>query len=166
MIFIAMGANLPGRYGSPEDALERAKKALQRHNVRLVKSSRTWITAPVPASDQPYYRNAVLEVQTELDHLQLLRLLHAVEEEFGRERGEPNAARTLDLDLLAYGDVVLSSAAVVLPHPRLHERGFVLAPLQEIAPEWRHPVLGKTPAEMMACVVTGDDLQVLEGKAA
>ena len=109
-------------------------------------------TAPVPASDQPWFVNGVIRVETSLPPHDLLALLHAVETDFARSRSAPNAARTLDLDLLAYGGVVLEQGPLLLPHPRLQERAFVLLPLRDVAPDWRHPVLKTTPAEMIAAV--------------
>lgn len=164
MIFIAMGANLPGKHGSPEKTLEQAKSALKAQGVEIVKSSRIWVTPPVPASDQPYYRNAVLQVKTDLGEDQLLKLLLAIEEAFGRVRSERNEPRVLDLDLLAYGEKILRTDALHLPHPRMHERAFVLVPLQEIAPEWRHPVLKQTPAEMLAHIQIDDALSPLSNQ--
>lgn len=151
MIFIALGANLPLANGqSPEMTLEAAKAALEARGVKIIKSSRTWLTAPVPVSDQPWYRNAVIEVETHLPALDLLSALHEIEMEFGRIRSVQNAARILDLDLLAYHDQAIVTAHVAIPHPRMHERGFVLHPLYEISPQWIHPILKKSVVEMMA----------------
>jgi 2-amino-4-hydroxy-6-hydroxymethyldihydropteridine diphosphokinase len=147
MILIGLGANLPSGAGAPAETLAAALAALEQEGVRIEKRSRFYRTAPVPASDQPDYVNAVAIVATSLDPKALLLLLQKIETRFGRVRGARNAARTLDLDLLAYDDCVADGrdGPPILPHPRLHERGFVLVPLAEIAPNWRHPVLGLTP---------------------
>ena len=101
--------------------------------------------APVPMSDQPWYVNGVAEIETNLGPAALLALLHETEASFGRMRRVRNEARPLDLDLLAYGDRVLTEEPrPLIPHPRLHERAFVLLPLAEIAPDWRHPGLGES----------------------
>jgi 2-amino-4-hydroxy-6-hydroxymethyldihydropteridine diphosphokinase len=145
MILIALGANLPSAAGAPVATLTAALAALESHGVRVRKTSRWYRSAPVPASAQPDYLNAVASVETSLDPKALLLLLHRIEARFGRVRGATNEARTLDLDLLAYDDRVDDGAdGPILPHPRLHERAFVLRPLAEIAPRWRHPVLGRT----------------------
>ncbi len=145
MIVIALGANLPSSAGAPAETLAAALAALEEAGVRVEKRSRWYRSAPVPASDQPDYVNAVVLVATALDPKALLALLHRIETRFGRVRGAKDAARTLDLDLLAYDDIVGDGAdGLVLPHPRLHERAFVLRPLAEIAPGWRHPTLGLT----------------------
>jgi 2-amino-4-hydroxy-6-hydroxymethyldihydropteridine diphosphokinase len=148
LILIALGANLPSRYGKPEETLEAAKAELERRGVAVVKASRTVTTAPVPVSSQPDYRNAVIEVETKLAPRELHRLLKAIEKDFGREEGERNAARILDLDLLAYGRKIATAPMLQLPHPRMHQRAFVLEPLCEIAPQWVHPVLKQTAQQL------------------
>lgn len=151
MILIGLGANLPSRVGAPRATLEAALVELGRRGVALVRRSRFWETAPVPAADQPWFVNAVALVETGLSATELLATLHSVEAAFGRERGTVNAARTLDLDLLAYrSEGCNEPGGLVLPHPRLAERAFVLLPLQEIAPDWRHPASGRSVAEMVA----------------
>src|SRR3546814_12669269 len=105
----------------------------------------------VPESDQPWFVNGVASLRTDLSPWELLAVLHEVEAEHERVRSVPNASRTLDLDLLAYDDRVVDGAGgLMLPHPRLSERAFVLQPLAELAPDWRHPVSGLTAAEMLA----------------
>ena len=149
MILIALGANLPSEAGAPEQTLAAALEALEAEGVRVVARSRFYRSAPVPASDQPDYVNAVVRVETALDPASLLALLHRIEARFGRVRRAKNEARTLDLDLLAYGERVGTGVdRPILPHPRLHERAFVLYPLAEIAPDWRHPLFHRTAASL------------------
>lgn len=166
MILIAFGANLPSRFGKPEDTLEVAKRTIESLGIRIVRSSGTWITAPVPISDQPWYRNAVVSVQTALAPEALMALLRAVEDDFGRIRGERNASRILDLDILAYGDLMLDAEGIVVPHPRMHERAFVLYPLREIAPDWRHPASGMDIERLILGLSAGQDIRLMETQAA
>ncbi|MCB2101133.1 MAG: 2-amino-4-hydroxy-6-hydroxymethyldihydropteridine diphosphokinase [Rhodobacterales bacterium] len=162
-ILVAVGANLPHpRHGPPLATCRAALAALEGAGVALVARSRWYRTAPVPVSDQPWYVNGVAAVETALDPRALLALLHAVEADFGRVRAERNAPRILDLDLLAHGDTVLPGPDLILPHPRLHERAFVLLPLADVAPRWRHPVLGRTVAEMIAALPEGQETAVVE----
>ena len=151
MILIALGANLPSQYGSPEDTLNAAMLALEKAGVNVLTRSSIWITEPVPASDQPLYRNAVIAVRTMLKPIALLNLLHEIEADFGRVRHERNEARILDLDLLCYSDVIIRTNDVYIPHPRMHERAFVMVPLKEVVPStWVHPVLNKNPDKLLA----------------
>jgi 2-amino-4-hydroxy-6-hydroxymethyldihydropteridine diphosphokinase len=134
--FIGLGANL----GDAQAALQQALQALdQLPRTRLQRSSRIWRSAPVDASG-PDYLNAVAQLETGLDAFELLRQLQALEQAAGRERPYRNAPRTLDLDLLLFGDARIDSAALTVPHPRMRERAFVLLPLQELAPERVDPV--------------------------
>jgi 2-amino-4-hydroxy-6-hydroxymethyldihydropteridine diphosphokinase len=149
-ILIAIGSNLPNpQIGPPRAVCEAALAKLSRRGLRILRRSRWFESAPVPASDQPWFVNGVAVVQTSLPPADLLALLHETERRFGRERRALNEARILDLDLLAYGDVVRTDAPPLLPHPRLHERAFVLLPLADVAPDWRHPVDGRTLSDMI-----------------
>jgi 2-amino-4-hydroxy-6-hydroxymethyldihydropteridine diphosphokinase len=143
-IFIGLGANLPSPAGEPPATIAAAMAEFARLGVAVRRRSRLWRSAPVPPSDQPWYINAVAEVATSLTAPKLLELLQKVERKFGRVRGETGAARTLDLDVLDYGGEKRSDPPPILPHPRMAERAFVLYPLAEIAPGWRHPASGKT----------------------
>ncbi|MCM0019537.1 MAG: 2-amino-4-hydroxy-6-hydroxymethyldihydropteridine diphosphokinase [Tagaea sp.] len=152
MILIGLGANLPGAFGAPAEAIEAALAALDRAPCRLVARSRLYESPPWPQpSDQPWYVNAVARIETALAPEALLDRLHAIEREFGRERGARNAARTLDLDLLDF-DGIARAGAPTLPHPRLTERAFVLRPLRDVAPDWRHPADGRTLPQLLAAL--------------
>lgn len=159
MILVGFGANLPGRGGAPPRAT--LAWALGRVNAlpglafRAV--SRLWDSAPVPPSGQPRYLNAVAAYAGEADPAALLAGLHAIEAEAGRVRGARDAARVLDLDLLDLNGLVRNAPPPVLPHPRLAGRGFVLRPLAEVAPRWRHPVTGATVAALIAALPPDED---------
>jgi 2-amino-4-hydroxy-6-hydroxymethyldihydropteridine diphosphokinase len=116
-------------------------------------------TAPVPASDQPWYVNVVAEVATGLPADDLLTLLHEIEDLFGRVRSVPNASRLIDLDLLDYRGEIAPPAPgkATLPHPRMTDRAFVLRPLADLAPEWRHPVSG-TPIRDLLKALPADQV--------
>jgi 2-amino-4-hydroxy-6-hydroxymethyldihydropteridine diphosphokinase len=151
MIVIGLGANLSQpRYGGPQGACEAALEALRAAGVAVLRRSRWYRSAPVPASDQPWFVNAVAELETGLSAPELLDLLHRIEWQMGRERRIRDEARVIDLDLLIYGDTVSGPGETpVLPHPRLAERAFVVLPLAELAPDWRHPQTGQGLAEMV-----------------
>jgi 2-amino-4-hydroxy-6-hydroxymethyldihydropteridine diphosphokinase len=153
-VFIGLGGNLPSEtLGPPLAVMAAALQALPAAGIVIRRHSRWYRSAPVPASDQPTYINGVLEVETRMDAAALLKALHGVEADFGRARGAPNAARVLDLDLLAFGrSVVRGEAGLFVPHPRMHLRAFVLKPLAELAPAWRHPLLGLTTTQLVAAL--------------
>jgi 2-amino-4-hydroxy-6-hydroxymethyldihydropteridine diphosphokinase len=137
--FIGIGANLGDARGNVVDALARLER---QSGCRLVAASSLWRTAPIDSSGDDYI-NAVAVIETSLDAHALLATLHAIETAHGRERPYRNAPRTLDLDLLLYGDQVIATPALTVPHPRLHERAFVLAPLLELAPDATIPGRGR-----------------------
>jgi 2-amino-4-hydroxy-6-hydroxymethyldihydropteridine diphosphokinase len=151
VILVGLGANLESAlHGAPRETLNAALRRLEEAGVAVRARSPWYRSAPVPVSDQPWYVNAVAEVATDRGPAALLDLLHEVERGLGRVRGLRNAARTADLDLLDYEGLVSPPGAVpVLPHPRLHERAFVLLPLRDIAPSWRHPRLGRSITELI-----------------
>jgi 2-amino-4-hydroxy-6-hydroxymethyldihydropteridine diphosphokinase len=142
-IFIALGANIPSVAGSPEATLRAALASLEAHGIGVLALSCFHKTSAWPDPTDPPFTNAVAEIETQLQPLALLGLLHEVETEFGRKRSAPNAPRTLDLDLLDYRGRI-EKGEVTLPHPRMADRRFVLEPLAEIAPGWAHPVTGLT----------------------
>ena len=119
-------------------------------------------SAPVPISDQPWYLNAVAEATTELDAASTLAALHHIERRFGRVRTERNAARVLDFDLLDFAGMVNNASALALPHPRLHERAFVLLPLGELCPDWIHPVSGIVVQDLIAMIPGDQQIRLAE----
>ena len=150
MILLGMGGNLDSRFGSPDQTLAACLPVLQARGIKVLVVSSIWKTEPVPISDQPIFSNAVAVVETHLSPHALLSALREIEEDFGRVRTVRDAARIIDLDILTYNDLVFEDADLALPHPRMHNRGFVLYPLQEVAPGWMHPVLEKSVATMIA----------------
>lgn len=139
MIYVGLGSNLPSAAGSPLNAVKSALSRFLEFGITVVKVSHWYESAPVPASDQPWFVNGIAAVDTKLEPADLLATLLAIEREFGRQRGEINAARPLDLDLIDYKGVVLEDE-LILPHPRLHQRSFVLYPLRDVAADWVHPL--------------------------
>ncbi len=147
---IALGANLPGPAGPPEVTLAAAAVRLASLGSIAARSS-VYSTAPVGLADQPRFLNAVIALETALTPFELLGAVLLIERDFGRDRtaSVPNGPRTLDLDILLYGDLVLSEAGLEIPHPRLAQRAFVLVPLNEIAPNFRDPRSGKTVSQLL-----------------
>ncbi|MCW5750146.1 MAG: 2-amino-4-hydroxy-6-hydroxymethyldihydropteridine diphosphokinase [Alphaproteobacteria bacterium] len=162
MALIALGGNLPHpRFGPPRNTLEEALRRLEAAGCQMLARSRWYRSAPVPPSGQPDFVNGVALLRTALDPERLLALLHRVELDLGRARGERNAPRTVDLDLLAQGALVRSAEgpAPILPHPRMLERGFVLKPLCDIAADWRHPLSGRPAREHLAALDPEDAIE-------
>ena len=152
MILIGVGSNLPSpKFGTPLQTCEAALAELQKRGVKVSRRSRWYESAPVPVSDQPWFVNAVAAVETDLSPEALLALVHEIEAEFGRVRRTRDEARILDLDLLVYNDLV-NQRPPILPHPRMHQRSFVLLPLAELAPDWRHPANGEPIAKLIAAL--------------
>jgi len=147
-VLIALGSSLAGRFGSREALLEAVLDDFPAAGLELVKRSAWWRSASWPDPGMPDYLNGLALVETALSPHQTLAALRRIEAVFGRRRDASNGPRTLDLDLIAHGRLVLDEPGLTLPHPRAHERLFVMGPLAEVAPEWRHPLLGETAAEL------------------
>lgn len=160
MIFIGLGANLPSKFCSPLQTLQAAKDVLLCHDVKIIVQSSTWLSAPVPFDEtQDWFHNEVIGVETSLSAHDLLTLLLQIEQEFGRVRSVKNAARILDLDLIAYHDEVIKDGdRLIVPHPRMNERLFVLKPLEQCDKNWTHPITAQTIAKLIADI--GDDQEI------
>lgn len=163
MILIGIGSNLAALTAvTPLATAQAGLSTLAAPHLQPVACSSWYESAPVPASDQPWFVNAVALIASDLEPQMLLQRMLAVESRFGRIRGEPNAARTLDLDLLDYDGLIIESPGLTLPHPRMTERRFVLEPLCEIAPGWRHPISTLTAAELLARLPPGQPVRRLD----
>lgn len=150
--FVGAGANL----GAPRRQIARARDALEESpGVRRLRSSSLYRTEPVGPVPQPPFINAVFALECGLAPAELLALLLRVEEEMGRVRKERWGPRAIDLDLLLYGEAIICERGLEVPHPRLHERRFVLAPLAEVAPGFVHPLLGKSASCLLAALPPG-----------
>ena len=151
MILISLGANLPSSAGPPAATLKAALDRLEEQGVKILSVSSFYESPAWPDPAEPAFINAVAAIETALPPAALLALLHRVEAQFGRTRSRPNAPRSLDLDLLDY-DGLATEEGLTLPHPRIAERGFVLVPLAEIAPGWRHPVTGARAGDLASAL--------------
>lgn len=161
-ILIAYGSNLPSAAAFPErqsasQAFAQVVKTLQERGLIVNRISSLWRSLAWPDTSDPPYVNAVIQVHTELSPAELLERLHEIEYSAGRVRGKRNAPRVLDLDLIAYGRTILNNGSIILPHPRAHERAFVMGPVAEILPDWSHPILKETSASLWKKANIGAD---------
>ena len=172
LTIVALGANVASDAGNPQETLQIALKLINQKAVCVLRVSSWWRTPAFPAESGDDFVNAVAILESGISPADLLKTLHEVEAELGRIRHRRWEPRVCDLDLIACGDLIAPDEAevrrlmalglsaqdepppdqLVLPHPRMHERSFVLAPMAEVAPDWRHPVLGATTAEMLAAL--------------
>ncbi len=143
--FLGLGSNV----GDREAHVREALKHLESDEVRVLRRSSLYETAPQEMLDQPWFLNAVVQVETRLFPMQLLARVRQIERDMGRRRVTPKGPRNIDIDILFYGRVVMATAELEVPHPRIAQRRFVLDPLAEIAPDFRHPMTGKTAHEML-----------------
>jgi 2-amino-4-hydroxy-6-hydroxymethyldihydropteridine diphosphokinase len=144
LTYLSLGSNI----GNREAQLRKAQQRLAKLG-RITHVSSFYETEPVEFTDQPWFLNAALALETNLTPHELMHSILQIEREMGRERLQKKGPRTIDIDILLFGDTILNSAEVTIPHPAMHQRRFVLEPLSEIAPEARHPVLNKTVRELL-----------------
>jgi 2-amino-4-hydroxy-6-hydroxymethyldihydropteridine diphosphokinase len=151
VILIALGANVPSPAGQPAETLPAALRELAQRGITVERQSGFYRNPAWPDPRDPPFINAVARVDTDLSPEALLALLHDLEAQFGRTRHVPNAPRTLDLDLLDY-DGLVQMGPPLLPHPRIQDRAFVLVPLRDVVPGWRHPVSGRSVTDLIAAL--------------
>ncbi len=156
-VLVALGSNLAGDFAGREALLEAALGRFAVAELTVVKRSSWWRSASWPDPSLPEYLNGLALVETRLGPRETLAALRRLERDFGRGPSLRNAPRTLDLDLVAHGRAVIDAPGLILPHPRAHERLFVIGPLAEIAPDWLHPVLGTTAAALARTASIGLD---------
>jgi 2-amino-4-hydroxy-6-hydroxymethyldihydropteridine diphosphokinase len=156
MILIAIGANLPAPQGaSPLESCSAAVQALKAiPGLNFIAASPWYRTAAIPRSTQPDFCNGVVRLEGEIGPAELLTALHAIEDDLGRTRSVPNAARVIDLDIIDLNGTIRAIPPVILPHPRAHLRAFVLRPILDVAPGWRHPTLRRGVASMLVDLST------------
>ncbi|MEQ8664396.1 MAG: 2-amino-4-hydroxy-6-hydroxymethyldihydropteridine diphosphokinase [Rhodospirillales bacterium] len=167
MIIVGIGANLAHpEYGLPRRTCGAALAMIDDMGIPVIRRSRWYESAPVvrdggagPA-DQPWYVNGAIETRGSRGAEELLAVLLRVEDAFGRQRSVPDAPRTLDLDILVFDQEIIRSAALTVPHPRLHQRAFALLPIADLAPQWRHPETGETVAELIEVLGNDQGIQV------
>jgi 2-amino-4-hydroxy-6-hydroxymethyldihydropteridine diphosphokinase len=164
MIYFGIGSNLPTEnFGTPLMNCRAAIERLARAGLQASACSPFYETAPVPISDQPWYVNCVIGVaHTTLNPREAMRACLSIEEDIGRVRTVRNAPRIVDIDLIAWDDLVIEEPPdLIVPHPRMAERAFVLYPLADLAPDWRHPVLGLVIRELIAKLPPGQSIRPL-----
>jgi len=161
-IIIAYGSNQNSGPMVASQQFEAVVKALVHSGLRLKAQSRIWGSKAWPNTSDPPFVNAVLKMSTSLDPSALLIQLKAIESKFGRKTGPRNAPRTVDLDIIAYADLVIRSEGLIIPHESAHLRAFVMGPLCEIDPDWHHPVLGIGAKSLWQAATIGADAKPIQ----
>jgi 2-amino-4-hydroxy-6-hydroxymethyldihydropteridine diphosphokinase len=157
---IGLGSNLDSPVlGAPRDNCEAAIDRLSALGLSPLRRSGWYFSAPVPVSDQGWFVNGVLSIETDLGPRQALSVCQKIELEMGRVRSVDNGPRIIDIDILAWDDEILTETGLQLPHPRLSERAFVLFPLADIAPDWRHPSTGQTVTALINGLEPGQEIE-------
>ncbi|HYL35340.1 MAG TPA: 2-amino-4-hydroxy-6-hydroxymethyldihydropteridine diphosphokinase [Bryobacteraceae bacterium] len=146
--YLSLGSNL----GVREDRLRQAMGRLEAAEVHILRRSPVFETEPQDVCDQPWFLNIVIEAETELFPLQLLARIQKIERDLGRQRLKAGGPRSIDIDILLYGNFIIHTSQLEVPHPRMSQRRFVLEPLAELAADLRHPVTGRTVREMLAAI--------------
>jgi 2-amino-4-hydroxy-6-hydroxymethyldihydropteridine diphosphokinase len=156
-VLISLGSNLPEKHTTPSLLIDDVVNSLSVYNHVINKVSRAWTSRAWPNENDPLYINVVISTLVTVEPRIILHHLQAVEKKFGRERSYKNAPRTLDLDIIAYDDLVITTDDLIVPHPRAHERAFVMGPLCDIEPKWRHPISGLEATALFKAARIGRD---------
>lgn len=160
-VIVALGCNDKGVWGSCLECLEAVLVHFAAEGLEVVAKSRWWTSQAWPNPEDPPFINGVVAIGTEEGPEALMQRLSRIETHFGRQRSLPNAPRTLDLDLVAYGRLSSDLNGLLLPHPRSADRLFVMGPVADIMPDWIHPVAGRTAADLAAQATVGGDARPL-----
>ena len=161
IVYLGLGSNL----GDREKNLKRALKELKNlKSVKVMKSSSMYESEPVGFKDQPWFLNAVIKIKTKLPPLSLFYLLQGIERRLGRRKGERWGPRKIDLDILLHARAIMNEDKLILPHPQMHKRRFVLIPLIELDPRLKHPVLNLTPKELLENIKKGQEIRLFGKK--
>lgn len=144
MKILAFGSNLPFKNNSPQDNIEKAYEVLSKNGIKILNKSSIYRSEAYPNKNDPEFCNSVVSVDTDLEPNVLLKIILKIEESFDRKRYVKNSPRTLDIDIICFDDIVLNEKNLIIPHPEMQNRLFVLLPIQEINKNWLHPVLSKS----------------------
>jgi len=144
MKILAFGSNLPFKNNSPQDNIEKAYEVLSKNGIKILNKSSIYRSEAYPNKNDPEFRNSVVSIDTDLEPDVLLKIILKIEESFDRKRYVKNSPRTLDIDIICFDDIVLNEKNLIIPHPEIQNRLFVLLPIQEINKNWLHPVLTKS----------------------
>ena len=144
MKILAFGSNLPFKNNSPQDNIEKAYEVLSKNGIKILNKSSIYRSEAYPNKNDPEFCNSVVSVDTDLEPNILLKIILKIEASFDRKRYVKNSPRTLDIDIICFDDIVLNEKNLIIPHPEMQNRLFVLLPIQEINKNWLHPVLTKS----------------------
>ena len=164
MIYVGIGSNLTSKGGaSPYHTVLSAVEHFPKFGLNVCKQSNWYKSAPVPISKQPWFVNGVVKISSNQGAKSLLKVLHSIEDLFGRQRSDLNSSRTLDLDLLDYkGMIVDDCPELILPHPRMEKRAFVLVPLRDICPDWQSPLTGQNILDLITWLPADQEIKKID----